>query len=212
MKPHFKLLAMVLALSFGSNALAQVRSVTLGIRTHCPYGIKGCWPEIRDGLERPEAITSINQKPDPRTDTCEVTMRSDWAPDPGLFARNFASMHIGVDVRGVEAVVDGILEDQGTNLVLRVGGSDAVLRLVPLTTKVQWNASRKQNERPARSERKAFARLQTQWDRDSKVKSEPRNLSKIRITGPLIQQAADGSIEPGNLVLEVRKYELQSNR
>src|SRR6476620_2460617 len=100
---------------------AQIRSVTLGLQTHCPYGIKGCWPEIRDGLESPKEILSISKGPDTQTGTCEVRMRDDWLPDPEFFAQNFTNVHIGVDVRGVELIVEGSLEMAGTNLVRECG-------------------------------------------------------------------------------------------
>jgi hypothetical protein len=109
MKTYLSVLLLLMA-GVASNVSAQVKSVTLGIRTHCSYGIKGCWPEIRDGLESPKEIISISKGPDSRTDTCEVKMDENWLPNPDFFAENFASMHIGVDVRGAEAVMEGSLE------------------------------------------------------------------------------------------------------
>jgi len=179
------------------DAFAQVRSVTIGIRTHCPYGIRGCWAEIRDGLERPKAIASICKEPDTDTDTCEVRMRDDWVPDPDMFARNFTNMHIGVDVRGVEITTDGVLERVGTNVVLRLSGTDTVLYLAPLTRKVQWDVERKQPQAPTRAERLAFVRLTRQLREKSR---------EVRVVGPL---------KPGPMerrILEVREFELINER
>jgi hypothetical protein len=167
--------------------------VTLGIRTHCPYGIRGCWAEIRDGLERPEEITSICKEPDTRTDTCEVRMRENWVPDPDMFAKNFTNMHIGVDVRGVEITVDGSLQLLDTNLVLRLVGTDTPLYLAPLTRKVQWDIKRKQPEAPARAERQAFQRLARQFHGKT---------LRVRIVGPL------KCGHNAQRVLEVRRFEL----
>ncbi|HEY0548501.1 MAG TPA: hypothetical protein VGF13_02805 [Verrucomicrobiae bacterium] len=184
-------------IGFSCAAPAQVRFVTLGIRTHCPYGVRGCWPEIRDGLETPRAIDVICGEPDIRTDTCEVKMRDDWIADPEMFQRNFLDMSIGVDVRGVEATVDGRLEMQGTNLVLRWEGASSVLHLAPLQRKVQWDAQRKAPEAATAAEQKAFAELAAQF----------KNLpGPVRVVGPLSNAA-----HAQHRILEVRKFEALKN-
>lgn len=180
----------------GFDAAAQVRSVTLGIRTHCPYGIRGCWPEIRDGLETPKVITSISEEPDIKTDTCEVKMREDWTADPDMFQRNFLEMRIGVDVRGVEAVVDGRIEMQGTNLVLRVSGTETVMHLIPLKQKVQWDKQRQQPAAATSAEKKAFADLASRVQKLS---------GPVRIIGPLRNAS---SADQTHRVLEVRTFEI----
>jgi hypothetical protein len=177
------------------DTFGQVQSVTLGIGTHCPYGIRGCWAEIRDGLERPTEISSIGKEPDTRTDTCEVRMRENWMPDPGMFARNFTNMHIGVDVRGVEVAVHGFVERLGTNLVLRLPGLETAMYLAPLTRKVQWDPKRKHPQPATRAERKAFARLEARFT--------GRQLP-MRVVGPLISVATPNN---RHLVLEVRTFE-----
>jgi hypothetical protein len=181
--------------AFAIQAAAQVRFVTLGIRTHCPYGVRGCWPEIRDGLETPAGIDVICGEPDIRTDTCELKMRDDWIADPEMFQRNFLDMHIGVDVRGVEGTVDGKLEMQGTNLVLRWNGSSSALHLAPLQRKVQWDVQRKQPEAATSAEQQAFAELAAQF----------KKLGPVRVVGPMRNVA---NVQ----VLEVRKFEPLENK
>lgn len=172
-----------------TGANAQVRTVTLGITTHCPYGVGGCWAEIRNGLNLPDAIEAIPQRPDTATQTFNLHMRQSWTPDPDLFAKNFRAMNVGVDVRGVEAMVDGTLELQGTNFILRASDNGPVLRLAPLTRKVQWDVKRKRPEPPTRAERKAFGKLATRKDH-----------GRIRVTGPLVRSGS-------TLTLEVRKFQ-----
>ncbi len=186
----------VAIICFGCEVSAQVRFVTLGIRTHCPYGVRGCWPEIRDGLETPPAIDVICGEPDIKTDTCEVKMRDDWIADPEMFQRNFLDMSIGVTVRGVEATVDGRLEMQGTNLVLRWEGAFSALRLAPLQRKVQWDVQRKQPEAATAAEQKAFAELAAQFNTLS---------GPVRVVGPLSNTAK------AQQILEVRKFEVLKN-
>jgi len=188
----------VAVLSFGGEVSAQVRFVTLGIRTHCPYGVRGCWPEIRDGLETPKAIDVICGEPDIKTDTCEVKMRDDWIADAEMFQRNFLDMSIGVDVRGVEATVDGTLEMHGTNLVLRWEGASSALHLAPLQRKVQWDVQRKQPEAATAAEQNAFAELAAEF------KKLP---GPVRVVGPLSKA---GTAQPRQ-VLEVRKFEVLKN-
>ena len=188
----------VAVLCFAGEVSAQVRFVTLGIRTHCPYGIRGCWPEIRDGLETPQAIDVICGEPDIKTDTCEVKMRDDWIADPGMFQRNFLDMSIGVDVRGVEATVDGRLEMQGTNLVLRWEGASSALHLAPLQRKVQWDVQRKQPEAATAAEQRAYAELAAQFKKLS---------GAVRVIGPL----SNVGKAQQHQVLEVRKFEVLKN-
>jgi hypothetical protein len=178
-------------------APGQIRSVTLGITTHCPYGVGGCWAEIRNGLNLPDAIEAIPKRPDTGTQTFNLAMRSTWVPDPGLFARNFTNMNVGVDVRGVEAMVDGLVEMAGTNLVLRITNNATVLRLAPLTQKVQWDVKRKRPEPATRAELKAFRKLAADARQD---------IAYIRVTGPLLQQNSPAEGEP-HLLLQVRKFE-----
>jgi hypothetical protein len=179
-----------------AESSAQIRSVTLGIRTHCPYGIRGCWPEIRDGLEAPSDIASIEGEPDATTDTCEVKMRDDWTADPEVFQQNFTNMRIGVDVRGVEIVADGYLERESRGLVLRIDGNNAPIELAPLKQKVQWDRDRKKPQLATRVEKEAFAKLK------SRANHKP---IRIRVIGPLVNA---GKEKPGTLFLQVRKFEV----
>ena len=180
------------------GATAQVRTVTLGITTHCPYGVGGCWAEIRNGLNLPEAIEAMPQRPDTETQTCDLHMRDNWAPDPGLFARNFTNMNVGVDVRGVEAMVDGMLERHGTNLLLRVNGSKVLLALKPLRQKVQWDVKKKRPEPPTRAEKKAFAKLASEFQNTP---------MQVRVVGPLIRNDGSMPTEGPQLSIEVRKFQ-----
>lgn len=191
MKHWIAIVPLALGCLLAPGAWGQVRSVTLGITTHCPYGVGGCWAEIRNGLNLPDAIEAIPLRPDTTTQTFDLHMRTNWTPDPGLFAKNFRTMNVGVDVRGVEAVVDGALEMQGTNLLLRVNGKDLVLRLASLGHKVQWDVKRKRPEPPTRAERKAFAKLAASFDKQP---------GRVRVVGPLIQSTH-------GLTLEVRKFQ-----
>src|SRR5262245_45356052 len=75
-------LAMLALLSPTLHVTAQVHSLTLGISVHCPYGIAGCWPEVRDGLERLNGIQLVSESPDRQTDTCDVRPTSGWISDP----------------------------------------------------------------------------------------------------------------------------------
>jgi galactose oxidase len=180
------------------SGYSQVRSVTLGITTHCPYGVGGCWAEIRNGLNLPEAIEAIPQRPDTKTQTFDLHMHKSWVPDPTLFTRNFAKMNVGVDVRGVEAVVQGMLDLEGTNLVLRVNTA-TMLRLAPLTQKVQWDTKKNRPEPATRGEKQAFKNLR------AKFKNGPVS---VQVIGPIIKSISEVSGQKPQLTLEVRKFQL----
>ena len=198
-RPGFALsLTLAATLLLASQAFSQVQSITLGIRTHCPYGIRGCWPEIRDGLDSPAVITAITGDPDILTDTCQVKMRQDWVADPEFFQRNFIEMRIGVDVRGVEAVVEGYLDSNGKNLRLQIGKTDTVLQLAPLRTKVQWDKQRKQPQAATVAEQGAFETLK---------KTSSKHSGRVRITGPL-RSNVDKKVH----TLEVRQFEVLDSK
>lgn len=177
---------------------AQVKSITLGIRTHCPYGIKGCWAEIKNGLEKPHDILSIKDVPDEKSSTCEVQMKSGWLPNPDMFAQNFSNMRIGVDVLGVEATAEGMLELQGTNAVLRLQGVDEVLHLAELTQKVQWDRKRNAPQKPSRAEMRAFRKLMGAH--------ETTKLGKVRVTGPLLTKKPLNPDDDSTTILQVRQF------
>jgi hypothetical protein len=151
-------------------------------------------------LEAPAEIASIVGEPDITTDTCEVKMREDWTADPQMFQRNFTTMRIGVDVRGVEIVADGYLELQGKSLVLRINNNDEPLELAALKQKVQWDPATKQPQAPTRAEKQAFAKLK---------KQSLRKPVRIRVVGPLLS-AEKG--EPGKRILQVRKFDVLETR
>lgn len=188
---HWKTIASFALGLAAQGAVGQVRSVTLGITTHCPYGVGGCWAEIRNGLNLPDAIEAIPQRPDTITQTFDLHMRHGWTPDPDLFAKNFRAMNVGVDVRGVEATVDGTLDMQGTNLLLRVNSGGPILRLAPLGQKIQWDVKRNRPEASTRSERKAFEKLAARF---------PKHSARVRVIGPLIRSGPA-------LTLGVRKFQ-----
>lgn len=191
-------LTLTAALLPASPALSQVQSITLGIRTHCPYGIRGCWPEIRDGLESPKAITGITGEPDAQTDTCQVKMQEGWVADPEFFQRNFIEMRIGVDVRGVEAVVEGYLDTSGEAPILRVGKTQTVLQLTRLNTKVQWDKERKQPVPATFEEQGAFEALK---------QKASKHVGLVRITGPLRP-----GVKKQAHTLEVRLFEFLASK
>jgi hypothetical protein len=108
-------------------------------------------------------------------------------------------MRIGVDVRGVEIVVDGQLELVGKRLVLKVSGSEEPLELVPLKRKIQWDKKRNQAESATTAEKQAFGLLKEQ------TRGRP---IRVRVTGPL---ALAKEAMPGKCILEVRKFSIQND-
>lgn len=111
--------------------------------------------------------------------------------DPFSLSNHIFNIRVGARLRGVEATVVGTVEPSGTNFVLRMPGINTVLRLAPLSRKVQQNVATKQPYPATPAEANAFATL-------TKNMKNPQTRT---ITGPLLS-AADGS-----LVLEVRSIE-----
>lgn len=107
-------------------------------------------------------------------------MKDGALPDLKVWKRNLSDI-VGEAflIRGVEVTVDGALVEERGHLALRVSGSRAVLRLVPLVRKVQWDPER-HCERPATAaERTADERL------EERARKAPGQSPRIRIIGPL---------------------------
>jgi len=141
---------------------------------------------IREGLARLDGVAFISKVPDVKAGTCELRLQGGRFMDPSSLSNHVYNIRVGARVRGVEATVAGLVERSGTNFVLKLPGTNAVLQLAPLSRKVQHVA--KQPQPATAEETSAFSTL-------TKKFRKPRTCT---ITGPL-RQTPDGS-----LVLEVR--------
>jgi hypothetical protein len=114
--------------------------------------------------------------------------------DPEILSKHIYDIRVGARLRGLEAAVIGSLDKQDQDYVLRVAGTDDVLRLAALGRKVQKDLGRKTPLPNTRSEESAFGKLLSKW------KGKPLS---VQITGPLIR------IEGKGLTLEVRQFEMK---
>jgi hypothetical protein len=101
------------------------------------------------------------------------------------------NIRVGARVRGVEATIAGSVERDGTNFVLKIPGTNAVLQLSPLSRKVQQNVAAKQPQPATPGETSAFANLTKKFKR----------ARACTVTGPMIQRV------DGSHVLEVRAFD-----
>ena len=144
---------------------------------------------IREGLARLDGVAFISKVPDVKAGTCELRLQGGRFMDPLSLSNHVFNIRVGARVRGVEATMAGLVERNGTNFVLKLPGTNAVLQLAPLSRKVQHVA--KQPQPPTPKEASAFSTLTTKF-------SKPRAYT---ITGPL-RQTPEGS-----LLLEVRAFD-----
>jgi len=182
----------VSALLCAATVEAEVRQLTLGIQVNCPPGLGECWGKgIGEGVAKMPAIASIDEEADGTTQTAVVRSQGGRLINLEALSQHLATLRMGARLRGVEAVVAGSLERQGSDLVLRVSKTDETLRLRPLTKKTQWNR-RENREFPATErERRAHELLWAGW---------PGGRQDARIVGPL--RAIESSSE---MELEVRE-------
>ena len=148
---------------------------------------------VREGLGRLDGVAFISERPDLKAATCELRLQGGRFIDPFTFSNHVYNIRVGARLRGLEAEIDGQLEPQGTNVVFKIAGTNAVLQLAPLSRKVQQNVAAKQPQPATRKESRAFSDLL------AKLKQKSRS---ARITGPLLRQP-DGSV-----ILEVRAFKL----
>jgi hypothetical protein len=177
------------------SAAAEVRSLTLGIDVNSPYGIGEPWAMIREGLLRLNDIESVSAQPDRKTATGEVRTKDGRVPDMDALAKSLREIGAGASLRGVEATVDGRLEKQGGQFLLRVSNTDQVLALEPVTQRIQLQPRKKLPEPLTEAEQNAFQDLSAKWQ------GTPVD---VRITGPITKRG-------GKTVLAVRRFDYQAN-
>ena len=148
---------------------------------------------IREGLARLEGVESISPRPNVKEGTCELRMREGRLLDPQVLSKFIYDIRVGARLRGLEATVAGLLDKQGQDFILRIAGSDEVLRLASLGRRVQQDTATKAPLSPTKSQSNAFKKLVPEW------KGKPL---AIQITGPLVKT------DDNKLTLEVQRFEL----
>ena len=116
-------------------------------------------------------------------------------PDLDALARGISALRLGATLRGVEATVEGRMDEIDGELVLRLSGAGELVRLVPLTTKVQWDRQTKGPHAATEVERSALARLRA---------AGAGQFVRVRVVGPVSRRSAD---EP--VALQVREFSLR---
>ena len=192
-RPMTRLLACTaLLFAAGSGAHAQVQSLTLGIQVNSPYGIGEPWATIRDGLQRLDFVESMSQRPDHKASTGEMRTRGGALPDLAGLAQALRDTGAGASLLGVEANIDGELTRHGESFILRLPGSNTVLRLAPVTKLLQ------RGQQPTDTEKAAYQALTAAW---------PGRPLRVNVVGPLVQHPpAKGSGQSGAIGLEVRRF------
>lgn len=190
-----KLLSSALLLLSFVAAQAEVCSVTIGIDVNSPYGIGEPWVIIREGLLRLESIESVSPQPDRQTATGELRTKKGLVPDVDALAKSIREIGAGASLRGVEATIDGRLEKQGDQFLVRVSKTDEVLLLEAVTQRIQLQPRRKSPEPLTDAEQKAFQNLSAKWQ------GTPLD---VRITGPITKRS-------GKTVLAVRRFDFQAD-
>lgn len=128
-------------------------------------------------------------------------MRDGSLPDLSALETHILGLRLGATLRGVEATVDGLLEEHAGKVCVRVPATGALIRLDRLRRKiqVQWDlrTRKKQKCLLQDSEREAYQALVRQWTRQP---------CAVRVVGPLVKH--DHKQLPGTtLVLQVRQFQ-----
>jgi hypothetical protein len=187
------LLAMALSVAGpASFVLADEPTFTVGIDTICPYGLAGCWPEVREPITKVPGVTTVSEAIDLHTLTCKVEMQKGLMLDLKVL-RDGLRKRVGnsFTVRGVEATLHGYLVRDGSDLALQLCGDTNIFRLAPLRQKVQTDDT-KLAQWPSEDEFCAYGRLIFEYNGQS---------CSLRITGPLVDQG------DGRTILEVRQFQ-----
>ena len=131
----------------------------------------------REGLERLDGVASVDEDPDLTNRTARIYPKKGRWLAPNQIAEHLKNLGIGATLRGVEATIEGTIEQEGGNLYLRVGRSSRRLKLGPLTVKIQQDPLTKTARPPSAAEKNALAKL---LDHVQRYPTKP-----VRVTGVL---------------------------
>jgi hypothetical protein len=137
-------------------------------------------------------VQSVSNRVAPQTWTAEFVTRDGGLPDLHALARAVRAVGGPFTLRGVEATIDGTLEESCGRLALRIPDTGQLLYLAPLEHKIQWDPRRGCEQPATAEERSAYDRLVGEW------RQQP---GRVEVVGPLAQTTDN---RPS--VLEVRQF------
>src|SRR5688572_1035632 len=94
---------------------------------------------VRKGLSRLDGVVSVSEEPSNASRTCKVQTRRGALLWPSEVAEQLRSIQIGARLRGMEAVIDGVVGREGKRLVLRMPGQPEVITLAKIKENVGWD-------------------------------------------------------------------------
>jgi hypothetical protein len=165
---------------------AKGTAVVVGITGTCPYGIAACWGGAHEALHRLEGVDLVNPIPNADDSTAEVFLEDERVPVLDRWHEQFRSIVNGrYALRGVEVILQGVIEERDGQLVLVGSGQRPSLQLVPLVAadKIQWNHTAQTLKPLEEGEALAYERLA------AASRSLPDG-QQVTVTGPLKQTDA----------------------
>ncbi len=169
------------------EASEQGLEIVLGMTPTCPYGVKACWPNLREALQQVKQIAHVGD-PNPYNCTAQVRLKAAGLPDlKQLQAELSAQIGRNALFRGVELTLEGTVEKTGGKLVFKPKTLAETLVLGPLQHKLQWNYHKAKARGPEEEERLAYQQLEAQAPAGKPI--------KVRITGPLQSKEAGPQLE-----------------
>jgi galactose oxidase len=180
-------------LAFLPGALAEARTVIVGITPTCPYGLSACWAGAYGALSSLEGVKSVARTPDVYNCTAAVELEGNLIPCVRRWREQFVSATGDVyKFRGVEVSLNGPVERDGNDWVLKCPDIKDRVVLARLNHKLQWNFRKARARQREPDERRAFNEL------TSRVEGE-RGPADVEIVGPL-------RFRGDEVVVEVREF------
>jgi hypothetical protein len=173
-----------------SQTPATPGDLTVGITLNCPYGLGTCYPDIRTALKRLPGLEVLSELADPNTWTCKLRMTGSKILKPTEFQAYLASLHLGANLRGIEATIYGHLE-AGSEGKIYLVSRDSRLPLEALADTVYWDVKKKRSKALLQSEKEAYSELM----------AVGRPGDKVIVTG-VLKQSTDSGVPS----LEVRTF------
>ncbi len=175
------------------QATATRLPVEVGVTAACPYGISACWGGAYQALTGLQGVEVVRPIPNADDSTAYVYLDHDGLPAINEWSAQFARTANGTHLlRGLEMTLDGVVQAQGSGLILLGNESRPSIALAPLEAenKIQWNHQTGSLKPMAPEEKSAFAELEAQ----------------VRLAGATLNVSVTGPILMGGKLLQVRKF------
>lgn len=166
------------------TAQATGTPVTVGVISHCLYGLGPCWAGAYAGLRTLSGVAAVRPIANAEDSTAELYLDHEGLPDLDLWPEQFDQATNGsYDLGGVEVTITGAIQERSGALHLNAPSFDVTLKPLEQGVKVQRDPETG-NTRPATADELAAYQQAEALHRDGET-------GFVRVTGPLTKAGTE---------------------